>query len=713
MSLTTRTLCAISTLLTGSSSVVLAQTQQLPPIVITSDRNKPATGQPAQSDANAPRNAVSDNTNSNASLTAPTVEQARKEINNTPGAVAIVPAEAFKDQRTSTVKDMLDFVPGVWAQPKWAEDTRLSIRGSGLSRGFHGRSLQLYMDGIPINQADGYFDFQEIDPSAYRYVEVYRGANALRFGANSLGGAINFVTPSGRDANLIAASVDAGSFGYRRAQSSSGAAFGAFDYFVTGSYQTQEGFRDHSDGNSMRGSGNFGYKLTPNIETRFYFNGNSIEQHIPGSVTKSSALTSPTTAAAANLRQDYQRNVNSTRIANKTAIELGPTLIELGVFGVERHLMHPIFQWLDYNYDEYGAFGRATDERFIGAFRNRIVAGVNLHNGTTGNQQFANGPGAVKGALLSSSIDTSKNLSAYVENSFYFLPAVALVTGTQFLNASRERADRFLSNGNQSGRNDFSIWSPKFGLLWDLDPTAQVFTNISRSAEVPSFGENTYVDATRFNIEAQTATTYEIGTRGRRPDYTWDFAIYRANINNELQCLFNPATLGSCNVINADKTIHQGVEAGFGAALLKSMFVRGDAPDRLWLNVAYTYSDFRFDNDPLYGNNFIPGAPPHYLRGELLYKHPSGFSFGPNIEWVPEGYYVDNRNSLTTEPYTLWGLRAAYDDGKNFSAYVEGRNLSDHKYISSVTVAEIANASSALFEPGTGRAYYAGAKFKW
>ena len=80
------------------------------------------------------------------------------------------------------------------------DDTRLSIRGSGLSRNFHLRGVQLYMDGIPINTADGYGDFQEIDPTAYRYVEVFKGANALRFGANSLGGAINFVTPTGRDA---------------------------------------------------------------------------------------------------------------------------------------------------------------------------------------------------------------------------------------------------------------------------------------------------------------------------------------------------------------------------------------------------------------------------------------------------------------------------------------------------------------------------------
>src|SRR5690606_7198781 len=110
------------------------------------------------------------------------------------------------------------------------------------------------------------------------------------FGANSLGGAINFVVPSGRDANPVAGSADMGSFGFRRMQASSGAAYGPFDYFVTGSWQVEDGYRNHSNGNLTRGFGNVGYQLSPNAETRFYFNGSTIEQRIPGAVTKSSAL---------------------------------------------------------------------------------------------------------------------------------------------------------------------------------------------------------------------------------------------------------------------------------------------------------------------------------------------------------------------------------------------------------------------------------------
>ena len=644
-----------------------------------------------------------------------TVQQALSDIQQTPGGVAIVPAEAYKNSTVAnTIKDILDYVPGVFAQPKWGDDTRLSIRGSGLSRNFHLRGVQLYMDGIPINTADGYGDFQEIDPTAYKYVEVWKGANALQFGANSLGGAINFVIPTGRDPFPNGVSVDMGAFGFKRLQANAGGANGPWDGFVTASTQASDGFRDHSFGSSTRVSGNVGYQFSPDAETRFYFNANEVRQRIPGSVTKTSALTNPEAAAPANVINDQQRNIDTVRLANKTTIRFEDTKVEFGAFGVDRHLMHPIFQWLDYRYKDYGGFAKVTDDRFIGGFRNRLVAGVNVLNGSIDNQQFAN-IGGQKGALLSSSIDGSKNTSLYVEDSFYFLPNVAAIAGTQFLYATRDRQDRFLSNGDQSGSTEFRLWSPKTGLLWNIDPTWQAYANISRSAEVPSFGESSNGPGIPFipftSIRPQIATTYEIGTRMKRPDYAWEITAYRANIRDELQCLYS--AFGNCNVTNADRTVHQGIEAGAGAAIFRGILNNGPAPDKIWLNLAYTLNDFRFDNDPTFGNNILPGAPRHYVRAELLYKNPNGIYFGPNLEWVPQSYFVDSANTLKTEPYALVGLKAGFDNGGPISAYIEGRNLANKAYIASTSIINQATATSPLFEPGTGRAVYAGIKYRW
>jgi iron complex outermembrane receptor protein len=136
--------------------------------------------------------------------------------------------------------------------------------------------------------------------------------------------------------------------------------------------------------------------------------------------------------------------------------------------------------------------------------------------------------------------------------------------------------------------------------------------------------------------------------------------------------------------------------------------------DRIWFNASYTYNDFFFDGDPLYGDNRLPGVPPHYLRAEMLYRHPGGFYAGPNIEWMPDAFFADNANRLAVDAYSLWNFRIGYAQrSAGWSGYVEGRNLLNRRYISSAVVAGTANASSALFNPGTGRALYAGVRLTW
>ncbi|WP_010488865.1 TonB-dependent receptor family protein [Pseudomonas sp. S9] len=645
-----------------------------------------------------------------ASLTVPSTARAIANIQRIPGAVEVVADTAFKDGPSQTIKDVLGWVPGVFAQPRFGDDARVSIRGSGLSRNYGNRGINVYMDGVSINTSDGLVDLFEVDPTAYRYVEVFKGANALRYGGNSLGGAINFVTPTGRDASLFDGRIDAGSFGYLRSQASTGGAQGQFDYFITGSAQSFDGYRDHSDGKQQRLSSNFGYQFSEDVETRFYVNANKIKQRLPGEVTKYSALHSPRTADSEFERLDQQRNIDSVRVANKTTLRFDSTTLEFGVFGVHRQVKHPIYQWLDYDVNDYGGFVRATDELKIGDYRNQLITGINLHNGKIDNKQYENQTNAVKGELLASNIDESKNASAYAQNSFYIRPNIALIAGMQFQHSVRDRQDRFQSDGDQSGRRSYDNFSPKVGVLWDVDPTWQVFSNISRSAEVPSYDANTFTSASSSDLDAQTATTYEIGTRGQREDTNWDLALYRAQIKNELQCL-TTAPWSPCSVVNADKTVHQGVEAGFGAAFLKSAVASGDS---VWFNAAYTYNDFFFDNDSRYGDNELPGVPQHYLRAEVLYKHPSGFYLGPNTEWVPKSYYADNDNQEKVDPYTLWNLKIGYDDlASGWSGYLEGRNIFDTRYISSTAIAGTATEDSALYNPGVGRALYAGVRLNW
>lgn len=130
-------------------------------------------------------------------------------------------------------------------------------------------------------------------------------------------------------------------------------------------------------------------------------------------------------------------------------------------------------------------------------------------------------------------------------------------------------------------------------------------------------------------LNAQTGTTLEFGTRGKLGRFDWDASLYQAWLEDELLSLqvgnFNPPIT---QTLNAGRTIHRGVELGGGWRVVDGLLATGaEVPnDGIRLQGNYLFNDFRFDGDTTYGDNRLPGVPRHYLRGELKYQHPSGFT---------------------------------------------------------------------------------------
>lgn len=690
------------------------------------------------------------------SLTVPSVEEARVELSQTPGGVAVVDGEEVRKSRATTLKDALDFAPGVYIQPRFgAEESRISIRGSGLQRTFHGRGLKLMQDDVPLNLADGGFDFQAIEPLSTRYIEVWRGANALEFGATTLGGAINFVSYTGRDASPLTARFEFGSFESYRAQISSGGAFGPFDYYVSLSHFSQDGFREHSQQNNQRVFANFGYRLNDEWETRFYITYVQTDSELPGAITKAQleddpreAQRNPFFAPVDVVTSNWKRDFELFRIANKTTWQSGEHRLSLGTFWSWKDLDHPILFWIDQLSNDFGANLRYDNTAELFVKKNHFTFGIAPTWGVVQDNRFANVLGNRGGPLTpspfgssapSDSEQTSLNFDVYAQDRFYFLPQWALVAGAQVGYAQRESDDDFpvsVANPDNSDEQDWWGFSPKIGLLWEITPQAQAFVNVGRSFEPPSFGE--LVNASGgglVRLDAQTATTVEIGTRGRAGRFAWDLAYYHAWLDDEL--LQFEVAPGLNQTVNAGRTIHQGVEAALDVELLSGLlepryvwhcekFVHdGKAGvacsedlnpkrDRVLLRQLYLWNDFRFDSDDTFGDSRLAGIPEHYYRAELMYEHPCGFYAGPNVEWVPQKYNVDFAETLFADSYALLGAKIGWRTARGFSVFFEAKNLTDKKYAATTNVIVNAGAiDSQQFFPGDGRGFFGGVEWKW
>ncbi len=630
---------------------------------------------------------------------AASTEASKTQAAQTPGGTDIVEYSDYADKSLVSLRDALAFSPGVYTQPRYGQEIRISIRGSGLSRGFHMRGLTLLQDGIPINLADDNGDFQELDPTFFDHLEVYRGANALRFGSGTLGGAINGVTPTGKTASGVYLRADAGSFSTYRGLVSAGTKVGAGDVWAAISSDSSDGDRDHAKRRSFRFHGNAGLEISDAVSTRFYASVNNINQELPGALTFQQALTTPRFANPAAILGDQARDIDSLRLQNRTRFDWGTVKLDVGAFLNAKSLYHPIFQVVDQESLDKGVFARADYEQGVLAF----TLGSELRIGKTASKRFINVAGK-RGAKTFEADQDSRSFNIYGELRVKPLERVTLIAGGIYADGYRRQKELF--NSFAGGVRDikaeasFREFSPKFGLLWEPGTDIQIFANYSRSAELPGFIE--LAQLSQFvPIKAQTAWTAEVGARGKRGMISWDIAAYRADISGELlQFSVNPNIPAS--TFNADKTRHQGIEAGLSLEL---------AP---WLRLrqVYQYSDFRFRDDAQYGNNRLPVVPAHVLRSELRIGTDS-LHIAPNIEWIPKGAFADYRNTKRVSGYALMGISGGAKISNTIDAFVDIRNITNKKAIGDISAVITASAASIIYNPVESRAIFGGLRTRF
>ena len=120
--------------------------------------------------------------------------------------------------------------------------------------------LSVFVDGVRMNEplADQ-VNWDLIPADAIERVELIPGSNAV-YGRNTLGGAIVMQTKRGRTNPGTVGEVWGGSFGRIRSLLQTGGTRGNFDYFLSGNWFTENGFRDFSTSDVGQFFGKVGYQ---------------------------------------------------------------------------------------------------------------------------------------------------------------------------------------------------------------------------------------------------------------------------------------------------------------------------------------------------------------------------------------------------------------------------------------------------------------------
>ena len=645
------------------------------------------------------------------------LQAAREDsIASTLGPTSVVTAATWSGRPIGTLADALRRAPGVMLQESFGgfEPPRLSIRGSGLDSAPTSRGIALLLDGLPLARADGSFHSGLLDPLLFSRIEVYRGTLHMALTPAVLGGVLNAIDLPAGATPATALRFDGGESGARRVQLSASTG----DVALAASLNEGDGWREHSGQDRRAVKGTLRHALGPAAHVELSTYVASADYDVPGPLTLADALTHPRSVSPAVLRDLPRRDSNLVRTAVQVkSAQDGGTLAA----GVAWQRLHDDFYQLQAN-GETDAMsddvsGHATLSRrveFAGA-EHHLLARATVSGGVNAVGRFLNDQ-AQRGARFAAFDARARTLALSVEDIVWLRPAIGIGGGCTALHARRELDDRFATAGTPATvARSFAVddISPRTGLVWKPRQPFSLHAAMSHGIEPPSFDDLLTVQGAfpNFSVRSrelgvQRATTLEFGAGGRTGRLGWNVTAYRAGWHAEILRLADAAGQPR-GAVNAGRTRHEGLETA-----LRWRIVEG--PHRLSLNATSTLGEFRFVDDPVYGNNRIAGAPPHVGSAELAGEHPHGFFTSLESTWTAGLTPVDHAGRLTYGGHTLLHARLGWRRNGRMTVFLACHNIFDRTHIASTSgVLDLARtpATTTIFLPGVGRAFSAG--FEW
>jgi iron complex outermembrane receptor protein len=655
---------------------------------------------------------------------------AERRAFDTPYAVGVVDAEALRSAGPMVnLSEALGRVPGlvVNLRNNYAQDLQISSRGFGARASFGVRGIRLYADGIPAAGPDGQGQVSNFDIAGASRIEVLRGPFSALYGSSS-GGVISLVssTPVQRSVSL---GVDAGSAGLRQLRLGVEAPLpGGFSIRASASSFEIDGSRPQSAAKRQLGNLRLGWEGDAD---RVLLVLNSVDQPAqdPLGLTRAQLDADPgqTTPQALQFdtrKQQWQSQAGvqwQHRFGNAGPLQRSAIAIYSGQRSVTQWQAIPVATQANARHpggviDFDRGYG-GVDARLSWAWdKLRLVTGAAADSQREDRRGFENftGTGAaqqlgVTGRLRRDENDraSSRDLFAQLELD---LPANLTASGgVRRGKLTTTVADRYLSNGDDSGRLEFTGTTPALALRWQASTAVSVYASAGRGFESPTLNELAYRPdgAAGFNtgLQAQRSRQWEIGSKWRDNDagLAVDAALFRADTTREIAVQTNSG--GRSSFANVGATRREGAELSASWRITAAWRARLAAT---LLNARYRESFLTCDSTPcaaptvpVAAGKRIAGTLPKALFAELAWT-PGPLELG--VEVRGQGRQpVNDLNSDFAAGHGLLGLRALWPIALGPGRLeLLGRvdNLADRHVAGSVIVGE---ANQRYFEPAAGR----------
>ncbi|KXU39295.1 TonB-dependent receptor [Ventosimonas gracilis] len=638
-----------------------------------------------------------------------------------PFSVDSVNTREIKDgQPAINASEVLQRVPGLLVQNRqnYAQDLQISSRGFGARSAFGVRGIKLIADGIPASTPDGQGQAATFDLDSAERIEVLRGPMATLYGSNT-GGVIQLFSRDGEGAPKLSAGSYWGSGGLNKQLISTEGGNAKAGFVLKTSRVDTNGYRKHSS--ALREQNFAKLTLHPDDKSRIALIYSDLNQQSkdPQGLTWNAYQTRPRSAPAVafqyNTRKsidhqqlglNYQRwfgdaRVQATfyqgkrRVVQYLAIPPGAQLAAThsgGVVDFERRFHGSSVRWLQPVASLPGEF--------------EWIAGIDYDKSTDdrqGYENFVGGQLGVKGRLRRDESDQVESLDPYLQASWQ-LGDFRLQAGVRHNTLKVKIDDRYLANGDDSGRRRFRKATPVLGLLYAFTPELHGYFSAGKGFETPTLGEMAYAPTGGFNLSLRPSTSIQLesGLKAQLGRTRLNAALFQIKTRDEITVASNNG--GRTSYQNATRTLRRGLELSLNSELT----------DQLSAQLAYTRLSATYQHDFMAGGNLIrkgrhlPGVAGQTLYGELALRPFQGGVLAVEGFWRSKLYVEDSNLQKAAPGYSQFNLRARSE--QSFGALSFGQtlrvdNLFGKRAIGSVIVGQ---AQGRYYEPAPRRTVYAG-----
>lgn len=633
-------------------------------------------------------------------------EHALKDI---PQSVSVITRQRMDDQNLNTLDQVLEQSTGI--------TTAQSPSGGKYvySRGFEVETYQY--DGVAMNRR--YYTRGNSfvgDTLIYDRVELLRGANGLLQGSGAPGAAINVVRKRPKDEAAVSLSASAGSWDTHRQSIDAGSPLtpdGRLRGRVVLGHEDRDYFYDTAESRKNIVYGILEYDLDPDtvvgigasvedIHATPFFGG--FPHNSDGSAVNVSRSTflgadwnrwnSKQTSYFADLTHDFNEDWRLKMAASyvKETNDFVYTFGRGAVTPANQGNIASRAYWYDFENQNKGidinltgkwqAFGR-EHELVIGANANDLrtddlMAGLYSIPGGVNIFDPVSPPKPTDLELLNTSY-TAYTKAHIKQNGLYgvaryrLLDPLTLVLGARVSNYKSDYQSISYQEGpqNPSGVKETGEVTPYGGLIYALNEQWSAYVSY---ADI--FAPQTDTTADQQAIKPIIGSNYELGLKGELLDgrVNTSFAIFRIEQENK-------AFYDGDGFVSATGTVRA---KGFDAE------ISGEVLTDLQLFAGYTYTTTEnVKAEEGQGESFNPATPRHMLRLWADYRLPG--------EWnrlsLGAGGSVQSKtfnNNFYAPPkieqggYAIWNARIGYRFNETFSASINGNNLFDKRYYSTI-----------------------------